>query len=230
MSHFVKIPGTARVTNDLGVVVDFDRIFGTGNPDVVNLVAYEVDGARYWVRARPLGIGKEFHYEVDVSYAFQEGAPIMRDAVGLPKEVIDRMREDLPKAYAAFGRKCVVKQYKKDEFRRMAKSTNVTNDFGVVIDFYDSRDSISYMLDGIKYILRVRIHDLGGVDCYYIVLDNPNATWRDGACGKDLPGEVLDRIREDLPKACAAFFGRKCFFIDYDKTTHREIWRTNDKK
>jgi hypothetical protein len=158
--------------------------------------------------------GNGYYHEIDVSYVFQEGAPIVRDPVELPKELIDRMREDLPKAYAGFGRKCVIKEYKADEFRRMAGSASVRNDLGVVVRLESGGyecSGISYNLDGIKYFMRYEEKKLDGVWIYEIKLHDPNSTLQKGAFGK----ELLDRMQVDLPKACAAF-GRKCIFKKYE--------------
>jgi hypothetical protein len=219
MSDFEKIPGTACVKNDLGVVVNFDLARSSyrnpGQLGLLDLAAYEVNGIRYWVRFKVLERGNESYYEIDVSYVFQEDAPIVRDPVELPRELIDRMREDLPKAYAAFGRKCLIKKYMQDEFRWVANTASVRNDLGVVVSFESGGfdiNFIGYKLDGIKYIMRYDEIKLDGVWTCEINLHNPHGTYREGAFGKALPKELLDRIQEDLPKACAAYLGRKCIF------------------
>ena len=96
MNDFEKIAGTRLVKNDLGVIVNttFTR----------DHVSYEVDGVRYLVQFES---GKNAAGYVDVFYislAYREGA----FGVKLPQKLIDRMREDLPKAYAARGEKLII--------------------------------------------------------------------------------------------------------------------------
>ncbi len=165
MSDFKKIPGTACVKNDSGVIVNFDLMSecavtkwdfeSRAYVSDRDLVAYEVNGVRYWVRVKPMTSDNGAFYEVDVSFVFQEGAPIVRDPVELPKELIDRMREDLPNAYAAFGRKCVIKEYKPDEFRMMPFHACVRNGLGVMVNFVCGREGMYYAVNGVRYIMGV---------------------------------------------------------------------------
>lgn len=206
MNDFEKIPGTACVKNGSSVVVNFDDNY----PRDPDLVAYEVNGVRYWVRAKAMTSGNESYYEVDVTYVFQEGAPTVRDPVELPKELIDRMREDLPKAYAAFGLKCVVKEYKPDEFRMMPYQACVRNGLGVMVKFVYGQDSMYYAVNGVRYLMHKKERQQGEEWTYEIDLRRKTIS-REGEYVA-LPKELLDRMREDLPKACAAYYGRKCIF------------------
>jgi hypothetical protein len=91
--------------NDLGVVIHTDR----------KCVYYEVDGVTYYLPDHPLRPdhpsnpdGKGWVYKINLEEAFRMGTPV-KERVKLPKELLDRMREDVPKAFAAFGSKCIIK-------------------------------------------------------------------------------------------------------------------------
>ena len=98
MSDFEKIPGTLSLAkNRLGVVVD--PLFSH------ELVSYDLDGVRYIVPSESGKLGTEYFSFLYISSAYREDAW----GVPLPKSLLDRMRKDLPDAFAACGLKCTLR-------------------------------------------------------------------------------------------------------------------------
>jgi len=77
-----------------------------------NLILYEVHGNKYLIQEESGNIRDEqgkiseqiYHY-IRVSSAYEKDKGM---DVPLPEDLLSRIREDLPKAYAAMGLKCVV--------------------------------------------------------------------------------------------------------------------------
>jgi hypothetical protein len=96
-NEFERIPGSVEAaSNKSGVVV---------RPHYSHeLAVYELEGTNYIVPFEYGARGKQTfrYYYVDCAY--------QKDAWGvrLPKELLDRMRHDLPKAHAALGIECVI--------------------------------------------------------------------------------------------------------------------------
>jgi hypothetical protein len=191
MNSFEKIPSPSglpgtewKAKNNLGVIVNtgFAR----------ELISYEVGGARYLMGKETDKSGDDYIDTFYVDLAYQEGAYGLK----LPQQMLNRIREDLPKAYAALGKKCMMDPPAKKR-RTFAKDPNgkkFKSEDGVVVFINEGNNGVVYEWQGKRWLIPISDQRILVVDLAY----------KEGAYGVPVDKAMRQQIHNDLNEAWGA--------------------------
>jgi hypothetical protein len=191
MSEFKEIRNGAR--NDLGVFI---------NPFYShNLILYEVGGKRYLIQEESSNIrdehgriSEQIYHLIWVSSAYEKDKGM---GIPLPEHLLNRIREDLPKAYAAMGLKCIIDppaEKRRSFTKDPGDGRKFKSEDGVVVYVNKGKDSVVYEWQGNRWLVPINVQGI-------LVLD---LGYKEGACGTPIDRAMRQQIHNDLIEAWGA--------------------------